>query len=34
MLKPDESILIKMKYMEGHSYEDIKNVLGGNVKSF
>ena len=33
MLKPDESILIKMKYMEGLSYEEIKTVLGGNVKS-
>ena len=33
MLKPDESILIKMKYMEGLSYEEIKTVIGGNVKS-
>ena len=33
VLKPDESILIKMKYMEGLSYEEIKNILGGNVQS-
>jgi RNA polymerase sigma factor (sigma-70 family) len=32
-LKPEEAILVKMKYMEGNSYEEIATVLGGNAKS-